>query len=475
VPSATGRQARTRPAGHPQERAQPHPAKSVALDGRRASTENDAAAGDSSRCHVAACIELLENGGTRTTQDSAALTSAAIRGLEGVLRPGDLICPSGASVVVIFGRGAEATKLDILGQRLARAVRRYLIQGDQEDLSVTIGLAAADQELCGSELYGVARSAAIAGRRRARHDRASPAALRPVPIVVDRLLAASSPTPPAEVPGDPAVGGARGLSSGCETTLRRRELLCCSGAHTLLDGAGDTTPGSRHEPRDGTSVLLVDPGPPAAGSPGLAAVAAASIAKALGYRSSVATAEDPDARPGQGQRNDVVVLVLREPTGSVLDWRRSSWHVAAELTTRYRSDRSHVLALDAGAGAAAIAGCVQRGATPVVGLDRLPSLLASTHAGSPAPARLPGPGDTSGLPPQFDALVKLTDGERRVLYYLTRGLTAQEIADDIVVSLTTVRSHIRSILSKLNVRSQLAAVAIANGRITEIRRTRAAG
>jgi len=32
-----------------------------------------------------------------------------------------------------------------------------------------------------------------------------------------------------------------------------------------------------------------------------------------------------------------------------------------------------------------------------------------------------------------------------------------------VVSLTTVRSHIRSILRKLNVNSQLAAVAIANG------------
>jgi DNA-binding NarL/FixJ family response regulator len=62
----------------------------------------------------------------------------------------------------------------------------------------------------------------------------------------------------------------------------------------------------------------------------------------------------------------------------------------------------------------------------------------------------------------LDALVQLTTSERRVLFFLTQGLAAQEIADDLVVSLTTVRSHIRSVLRKLGVRSQLAAVAVAN-------------
>lgn len=51
-----------------------------------------------------------------------------------------------------------------------------------------------------------------------------------------------------------------------------------------------------------------------------------------------------------------------------------------------------------------------------------------------------------------------------MLYYLTTGGSAQEIADEIVVSLATVRSHIRSVLRKLGVRSQLAAVALANRR-----------
>jgi DNA-binding NarL/FixJ family response regulator len=38
------------------------------------------------------------------------------------------------------------------------------------------------------------------------------------------------------------------------------------------------------------------------------------------------------------------------------------------------------------------------------------------------------------------------------------------MAEELVVSLTTVRSHIKSVLRKLGVRSQLAAVAAANSR-----------
>ena len=63
--------------------------------------------------------------------------------------------------------------------------------------------------------------------------------------------------------------------------------------------------------------------------------------------------------------------------------------------------------------------------------------------------------------------MQLTASERRVLYYLTKGKSAQDISGDLVVSLATVRSHIRSILRKLGVRSQLAAVAIANSRDLE--------
>jgi DNA-binding CsgD family transcriptional regulator len=50
---------------------------------------------------------------------------------------------------------------------------------------------------------------------------------------------------------------------------------------------------------------------------------------------------------------------------------------------------------------------------------------------------------------------------------MMEGRSAAEIATTLVVSLTTVRSHIRSILRKLNVNSQLAAVALAFGTLPD--------
>jgi two-component system nitrate/nitrite response regulator NarL len=52
--------------------------------------------------------------------------------------------------------------------------------------------------------------------------------------------------------------------------------------------------------------------------------------------------------------------------------------------------------------------------------------------------------------------------ERRVLGWIVDGFAAEEIAHHLVVSLNTVRTQIRSILRKLGVNSQLAAVAVAN-------------
>lgn len=56
----------------------------------------------------------------------------------------------------------------------------------------------------------------------------------------------------------------------------------------------------------------------------------------------------------------------------------------------------------------------------------------------------------------------LTQREAEALRALCHGEVAASIAEDWVVSLATVRSHIRSILMKLGVSSQLEAVAMAN-------------
>ena len=59
------------------------------------------------------------------------------------------------------------------------------------------------------------------------------------------------------------------------------------------------------------------------------------------------------------------------------------------------------------------------------------------------------------------AFEQLTRRERQVLLALMRGATAREISKESYVSLPTVRSQIRSILLKLGVSSQLAAVVLA--------------
>jgi DNA-binding NarL/FixJ family response regulator len=59
-----------------------------------------------------------------------------------------------------------------------------------------------------------------------------------------------------------------------------------------------------------------------------------------------------------------------------------------------------------------------------------------------------------------EKLDRLTRREREVLAELARGHRAQAVADQYVVSLATVRTQIRSVLSKLEVGSQLEAVAL---------------
>ncbi|MEV1296006.1 response regulator transcription factor [Pseudonocardia sp. NPDC049635] len=57
-------------------------------------------------------------------------------------------------------------------------------------------------------------------------------------------------------------------------------------------------------------------------------------------------------------------------------------------------------------------------------------------------------------------LDKLTQREREVLALLAGGKRAQAVADHFVVSLATVRTQIRAVLTKLEVGSQLEAVAL---------------
>jgi DNA-binding CsgD family transcriptional regulator len=61
----------------------------------------------------------------------------------------------------------------------------------------------------------------------------------------------------------------------------------------------------------------------------------------------------------------------------------------------------------------------------------------------------------------WSRIAALTPREREVLNGIIRGETAEEMAESFVISIGTVRTHIRAVLAKLGVSSQLAAVALA--------------
>jgi DNA-binding CsgD family transcriptional regulator len=57
-------------------------------------------------------------------------------------------------------------------------------------------------------------------------------------------------------------------------------------------------------------------------------------------------------------------------------------------------------------------------------------------------------------------LARLSHREREVLELLATGMRAAKIAEKLVLAMTTVRTHIRSILTKLDATSQLEAVSL---------------
>jgi DNA-binding NarL/FixJ family response regulator len=374
-----------------------------------------------------------------------AVLRRVLRSIERTVRPDDRICPYGVShVAVAFGPEADAVSAKRLGERLARAVGQGLVGVIADD---EIDASGGDRKGARPTTIGTIPSTTVVTVDRLIGDRAGGGHAAP------RVLLSPSCV-------RPAVGWHGPAPLLCHRTIVRYSAGNVSGYGNrhddLLAASGDHHPGT---------VLVIDPDPRATNAPGLAAHAAASLAGRLGFKTGVTSlcANDEFTTDVDGTPVDLVVLIVgAEPTGGPSSWSSSTWCVPAQLTRAYRSQGTDVLAVSSGATAGALVGCIEQGASVLFDFNALPvELVALSRSGATTgkwtPSRSSHRADSA-----LNALLKLTLSERRVLFYLTTGQAAQDIADDLVVSLATVRSHIRSILRKLEVRSQLAAVAVAN-------------
>ena len=79
-------------------------------------------------------------------------------------------------------------------------------------------------------------------------------------------------------------------------------------------------------------------------------------------------------------------------------------------------------------------------------LSGLPGAAAVIVQDPAEPPPLPGPA--------FAELYGLTDAELRVLQIIVRGLTSQEIAEELTLSIATVKTHLRKIFAKTNTSRQ---------------------
>jgi DNA-binding NarL/FixJ family response regulator len=95
-------------------------------------------------------------------------------------------------------------------------------------------------------------------------------------------------------------------------------------------------------------------------------------------------------------------------------------------------------------------------------ITRLLQVGLPPQPGQELPVSVPSePFDRPWPDPRLQLFTTLTDREEVVLAELLEGHCAEEIAKAAFVSISTIRSQIKSILQKLGVNSQLAAVALA--------------
>ncbi|CAM5264152.1 response regulator [Streptomyces aurantiogriseus] len=166
-------------------------------------------------------------------------------------------------------------------------------------------------------------------------------------------------------------------------------------------------------------------------------------------------------------RPDVVIMDLRMPnvdgvTATAAICSRpelSATHIL--ILTTFENDENVAKALRAGA-----SGFLGKGVSPDVLLSSIRTVAAGDSLLSPAATRAlitrflatPDPDDFLALP---DILNALTEREREVMALAAHGKSNAEIADQLVLSPLTVRSHIQRAMTKLHARDRAQLVVLA--------------
>jgi DNA-binding NarL/FixJ family response regulator len=164
-------------------------------------------------------------------------------------------------------------------------------------------------------------------------------------------------------------------------------------------------------------------------------------------------------------RPDVVVMDIRMP---VLDGVAATQRLLAEVdpaprvlvVTTFDDDDSLSGALRAGAG-----GFLLKNAPPEELVEAVRTVASGEGMLSSAVTRRVIEGFARAVPASEssfpEALAELTEREIEVLRLIARGLTNAEIAEELVITAGTAKTHVRSILMKLDLRDRVQAAVLA--------------